>query len=41
MQGFDVSELVPHGFLVESTVKDDEGFIIAIRGTASVGLLLS
>ena len=37
MQGFDVSELVPRGFVVESAMKDDDGFIIAIRGTASVG----
>jgi transposase len=37
MQEFDVSELVPGGFLVESTAKDDDGFIIAIRGTADVG----
>ena len=37
MQGFEVSELVPRGFVVESAMKDDDGFIIAIRGTASVG----
>ena len=37
MQEFDVSELVPSGFIVESTAKDDDGFIIAIRGTADVG----
>lgn len=37
MQGFDVSELVPRGFVVEGTVKDGDGIIIAIRGTASVG----
>jgi transposase len=37
MQGFEVSELVPRGFVVESAMKDDAGFIIAIRGTASIG----
>ena len=36
MQGFDVSELAPRGFVVESAVKDDGGFVIAIRGAASV-----
>jgi transposase len=36
MDGFDVSELVPRGFVVESGVKDDDGFVIAIRGAASV-----
>jgi transposase len=36
MDGFDVSELVPRGFVVESAVKDDDGFVIAIRGAASV-----
>ena len=32
MHGFSVSELVPRGFVVESAVKDDDGFVIAIRG---------
>ena len=34
MQGFDVSELVPRGFSVESTAKDDTRLVIAIRSTA-------
>jgi len=36
MQGLDFSELVLRGFVVESTGKDEDGFIIAIRGAASV-----
>ena len=36
MQGFEVSELVPRGFVVESAMKDDDGFVIAIRGAATV-----
>jgi transposase len=36
MDGFDVSELVPRGFVVESATKDDDGFVIAIRGAVSV-----
>jgi len=29
MQRFDVWELVPRGFVVESAMKDDDGFVIA------------
>ena len=36
MQGFDVSELVPRGFTVESATKDDDGLVVAIRGAASL-----
>ena len=36
MEGFDVSELVPRGFVVESATRDGEGFAIAMRGSASV-----
>ena len=36
MQGFEVSELVPRGFVVESAMKDDDGLVIAIRGAATV-----
>jgi transposase len=36
MQGFDVSELVPRGFVVESATKGDGDFVIAIRGAATV-----
>ena len=36
MEGFDVSELVPRGFVVESATRDGDGFVIAIRGSASV-----
>ena len=36
MEGFNVSELVPRGFVVESATRDGEGFVIAIRGSASV-----
>jgi transposase len=36
MQGFEVSELIPRGFVVESAMKDDDGFVIAIRGAATV-----
>ena len=32
MQELDFSELVPRGFVVESAVKDDGGFVITIRG---------
>jgi transposase len=31
MQGFDVSELVPRGFVVETAAKSDGGFVVAIR----------
>jgi zinc-finger of transposase IS204/IS1001/IS1096/IS1165 len=31
MQGFDVSELIPRGFVVESARKDDGGFVVAIQ----------
>ena len=34
MEGFDVSELVPRGFVVESATRDGEGFVIAIKGSA-------
>jgi hypothetical protein len=37
MDGFDVSELVPRGFVVESSTKDD-GYVIAIRGIGLGGL---
>jgi hypothetical protein len=30
MQGFDVAELVPRGFVVESATKDEGGFVIGI-----------
>ena len=36
MQGFDVSELVPRGFVVESATKGDGDFVIAIRGAATI-----
>ncbi len=36
MQGFDVAELVPRGFVVESATRDDGGFVIGIRVSASV-----
>ena len=36
MQRFDVSELIPRGFVVESAARDGDGFVIAIRGSASV-----
>ena len=36
MQGFDVSELVPRGFVVESATKDDGGLVIGIRVATSV-----
>ena len=36
MQGFDVAELVPRGFVVESATKDDGGLVIGIRVAASV-----
>jgi transposase len=35
MQGFEVSELVPRGFVVERAMKDDDGFVIAIRSAAT------
>ncbi|HTZ68251.1 MAG TPA: ISL3 family transposase [Roseiarcus sp.] len=34
MQGFDVSELIPRGFMVESATKDDGGLLVAIRAAA-------
>ena len=34
MDGFDVSELVPGGFVVECATRDGDGFVIAIRGVA-------
>jgi transposase len=34
MQRFNVSELIPHGFVVESATKDDNGFVVAIRAVA-------
>lgn len=34
VDGFDVSELVPRGFVVESATKDDSGFVVVIRGIA-------
>ena len=36
MQGFEVSELVPRGFVVESATKGDGDFVIAIRGAATI-----
>jgi zinc-finger of transposase IS204/IS1001/IS1096/IS1165 len=36
MQEFEVSELVPRGFVVESATKGDGDFVIAIRGAATV-----
>src|SRR5580704_13452600 len=36
MQGFDVSELVPRGFVVESATKDDGGLVIGIWVATSV-----
>ena len=36
MRGFDVAELVPRGFVVESATKDEGGFVIGIRVAASV-----
>jgi transposase len=36
MQEFEVSELVPRGFVVESGMKDDDGFVIVIRGAATI-----
>ena len=34
MQGFDVSDLIPRGFMVESATKDDGGLLVAIRAAA-------
>ena len=36
MQGLDFSELVPRGFVVESAVKDDSGFTMAIRAATII-----
>jgi hypothetical protein len=36
MQGFDVSELVPRVFVVESATRDDGGLMIAIRSAVTV-----
>jgi hypothetical protein len=35
MGGFDVSEIVPRGFVVEGATRDGDGFVIAIRGAAT------
>jgi transposase len=36
MDRFDVSELVPRGFVVECATRDGDGFVIAVRGAATV-----
>jgi transposase len=37
MQGFDISELIPRGFVVESAAKEDRGFVVVVRGIAIDG----
>jgi transposase len=36
MLGLDFSELIPRGFVVESSTKDDDGFVVEIRGASGV-----